>query len=80
MKTKCQIVQELLDAKKITAEDAVVLLMSDKEKEIVYVPRPYPAAPYSPFWEPNKPYWVVDVHNPWAPYSSASQTFTAIAN
>lgn len=36
MKTKAQIVQELLEKHQITAEDAVVLLMA--EKEYVYVP------------------------------------------
>jgi hypothetical protein len=45
MKTKTQIVQELLDKKAITAEEAVTLL----EKEINYWPHvPYQPQPYSP--------------------------------
>lgn len=47
MRSRAEIVQELLDKKLITAEDAVVLLMNSSEKEYVYVPV-YPAAPYNP--------------------------------
>lgn len=61
MKTKAQIVQELLNDKKISAEDAVVLLQNVeviKEKEYVYIPQPFQVFPpinpfdgptYSPF-------------------------------
>jgi len=50
MKTKAQIVQELLEKDQITAEDAVVLLMgSAKEKEYIYVPQPYPFIPHNPY-------------------------------
>lgn len=46
MKTKAQIVQDLLEANHITA---VVLLMgSVKEKEYIYVPQ-YPQYPQYPF-------------------------------
>lgn len=47
MKTKAQIVQRLLDEKKIDAEEAVVLLMS--EKEFIPYPQPYPIYPVSPY-------------------------------
>jgi len=57
MKTKAQIVQELLNDGKITAEEAVTLLMGDsKEKEYIFIPQnpytyPYnPVNPYGPFW------------------------------
>lgn len=44
MKTKAQIVQRLLEEKKIDAEEAVILLMGDKE--IQYIPYyPTPAYP-----------------------------------
>lgn len=54
---KAQIVQELLDEKKITAEDAVVLLMREETfPNIHYVPYPVypavPAQPYNPLWPP----------------------------
>lgn len=55
MKTKCEIVQKLLDEKKITAEDAVILLMG--EKEYVYIPHPYPASPW-PFYSEPFPYRI----------------------
>ena len=48
MKTKAQIVQELLDKKAITAEDAVILLHQD----VVYVPQWQPT--FQPLW-PNYP-------------------------
>lgn len=51
MKTKAQIVQELLEKHQITAEDAVVLLMA--EREYIYIPSPYPSPspiPYQPDW------------------------------
>ena len=49
MKTKAQIVQELLAADKISAEDAVILLTGN-EKEYIFVPHypypyPYPSYP-----------------------------------
>jgi len=56
MKTKAEIVQRLLEEKKIDAEEAVVLLMGE-EKQIQYIPYPYnppyPVNPY-PFW-PQSP-------------------------
>lgn len=56
MRTKAQIVQELLDEKKIATEDAVVLLMGN-EKEYVYIHPTYPAAPIFPAF-PASPYKV----------------------
>lgn len=50
MKTKAQIVQELLDKKAITAEEAVVLLQSD----VQYIP--YPVNP-NPWITPVHPYY-----------------------
>jgi hypothetical protein len=47
MKTKAQIVQELLDKRYITAEDAVVLLSPDKE--YIYLPQPEPVYPWNPY-------------------------------
>jgi hypothetical protein len=55
MKTKAQIVQELLDSKKINAEEAVTLLMGT-EKEYVYLPQPYPVYPSYPV-SPLQPLW-----------------------
>lgn len=45
--TKAEIVQNLLDAHQITAEQAVVLLTNDsKEKQYIFIPQsPYPAYP-----------------------------------
>lgn len=64
MKTKAQIVQDLLNEDKITAEDAVVLLT--KEKEYIAVPQqpsfPYnPVFPYNPY--PSYPVGPIYVHN-----------------
>lgn len=50
MKTKAEIVQDLLNEGKITAEDAVILLMDSRQKEYVYIPQPYPYNPYPPFF------------------------------
>lgn len=47
MKTKAQIVQELLEEKKITAEDAVILLMGESKVEPNY---PKQINPYYPPW------------------------------
>lgn len=58
MKTKAEIVQALLNEGKITAEDAVILLMSDKQKEYVYIPQPIPYNPYPPFYVDPFPYRV----------------------
>lgn len=50
MKTKAEIVQNLLNESKITAEEAVILLTSEKDKEYIFVPaQPYPVYPYQPF-------------------------------
>lgn len=53
MKTKAEIVQRLLEEKKIDAQEAVVLLMGT-EKEFVWVSWPqYPAWPINvPSWSP----------------------------
>jgi hypothetical protein len=49
MKTKSEIVGQLLKDGKITAEEAVVLLQGP-EKEYVYIPQPYPVYPVYPSW------------------------------
>lgn len=56
--TKAQIVQRLLEEKQINAEEAVILLMSDKE---------YITLPSHPH-QPQQPY------NPWTIYSSPHTT------
>ena len=62
MKTKAQIVQELLDEKKITAEDAVILLVENKKEYIFYSPV-YQTLPANPIpWQP--------VINPFTNYST----------
>lgn len=79
MKTKAEIVQALLNEGKITAEDAVVLLMDSKEKEYVYVPQPYPVYPYNPM----SPYYTgpVWVSNPFPSYCTIGEmSVPAIAN
>lgn len=83
MKTKAEIVQALLNEGKITAEDAVVLLMDSKEKEYVYVPV-YPSYPYVTFpYSPSTPVWYVNSFPAYsttnaeiAPCSTASVYFT----
>lgn len=48
MKTKAQIIQELLEKKAISVEDAMVLMMAD-ERTIIYQSVPYyPQYPISP--------------------------------
>lgn len=69
MKTKAEVVQGLLDAGHINAEDAVVLLTGSKEKEYVYLPQPYPVYPNYPTW------WYV---NPF-PYSTTTGVTTVTA-
>ena len=50
MKTKAEIVQKLLDEKKIDAEEAVILLMGEKEY-IFLNNNPYPTTwPIYPSW------------------------------
>lgn len=59
MKTKAEIVQRLLEAKQIDAEEAVVLLIQDKE--VQFVPYPYNPLPYNPYpVYPLTPIWLVD--------------------
>lgn len=60
--TKAEIVQNLLDAHQITAEQAVILLTNDsKEKEYIFIPRDviYPYIPYNPQnpLYPSSPWW-----------------------
>lgn len=60
MKTKVQIIQELLESSKITAEDAMVLLM--KDPEFIYIPQVpiYPQYPFTPPvnpWPWNQPFY-----------------------
>lgn len=51
MKTKIEIIQSLLDKRKITAEEAMTLM--EKEKEIVYVPSnvPWTTWPQYPIYD-----------------------------
>lgn len=44
MKTKIQIIQQLLDDRKINAEEAMILMQT--EKEYVYIPNYVPYAPF----------------------------------
>lgn len=62
MKTKAQIVQELLEKNQITAEEAVTLLMSDyKYPQVHYIPYPIlPAYPVNPAW----PYSPITISGP----------------
>lgn len=49
MKTKIQIIQQLLDDRKINAEEALILMQT--EKEYVYIPNyTVPAYPLAPNW------------------------------
>lgn len=72
MKTKAEIVQELLDKSQITAEEAVTLLIGTKE--YVYIPA-YPVLPYQtwPLYPsyPAGPAWIT---NPFQNYSSEDIT------
>lgn len=53
MKTKAQIIQRLLEEKKIDAEEAVILMMRDDTPHYVYIPQPYPVYPTAPqYWPP----------------------------
>lgn len=63
MKTKAEIVQKLLEEKKIDAEEAVILLMGEN-KGVQYIPYPVypqpfyplnPYYPYTPIWQINSP-------------------------
>lgn len=56
MKTKAEIVQRLLEEKKIDAEEAVTLLMGE-EKTVQYIPYPYNPAPIYPLNPPMYPAW-----------------------
>lgn len=53
--TKAQIVQRLLEQNHINAEEAVILLMTDRE----YVTVPSPVYPYKPFNPTNPPYYYM---------------------
>jgi hypothetical protein len=58
MRTKEQIVAELLKGEKLSAEDAAILL----RKEIEYIPNSF--VPYQPYISPCNPYtppWTVTV-------------------
>lgn len=59
--TKASIVQKLLDAGNITAEEAVILLMNEQINTVTYTPYA-PYKPYLPDWtydpnRPGQPYW-----------------------
>lgn len=55
MKTKAEVVQRLLEEKKIDVEEAVILLMGN-EKETHYIPYPQPVYPQLPYI-PVYPVW-----------------------
>lgn len=74
MKTKAEIVQRLLDAKQIDAEEAVVLLIQDKE--IQFIPYPYNPLPFYPY--PSNPIWIVDPNS--QPYYTNSFPTLSIQN
>lgn len=63
--TKSQIIQRLLEEKHITVEEAMTLMMD--EKNVQYVPITVPQTPY-----PNYPTYP----NPWGPYFYSSTTET----
>ena len=63
MKTKSEIVGQLLKDGKITSEEAIVLLVG-VEKEYVYIPQPYPVVPYYPWGQyPIVTYTTAGVNN-----------------
>ena len=61
--TKASIVQKLLDAGQITAEEAVVLLTNENHNGITYIP-------YQP-WQPD---WTYDPNRPGQPYWYTTST------
>ena len=71
MKTKTEIIQILLDEKKITAEDAVVLLTPDEhvctcKKKNKKTPIPFPPIPFPPITPINpNPYIPNPYNNPY---------------
>lgn len=64
--TKASIVQKLLDAGHITAEEAVVLLTNENYNGITYIP-------YNPYY-PNNPDWTYDPNRPGQPYWYTTST------
>jgi hypothetical protein len=66
--TKASIVQKLLEAGNITAEEAVVLLTNENHSGITYIP--YNPNPY---WTSN-PDWTYDPNRPGQPYWYKSST------
>lgn len=66
--TKASIVQKLLDAGQITAEEAVILLTNENHNGITYIP-----------YNPYKPDWTYDPNRPGEPFwysTSTSHTST----
>lgn len=60
MKTKAEVVQALLDERKITAEDAVILL-TPEPKQIEYIQQPVVNEPFiwrAPIWPWESPYYL----------------------
>ena len=64
--TKASIVQKLLDAGHITAEEAVILLTNENHNGITYIP-------YNPYY-PNTPDWTYDPNRPGQPYWYTTST------
>lgn len=65
--TKASIVQKLLDAGNITAEEAVILLMNEQTNTITY-------APYKPYRPDGIPDWTYDPNRPGQPYWYSTDT------
>jgi hypothetical protein len=66
--TKASIVQKLLEAGHITAEEAVILLTNENHNGITYIP-------YNPYY-PNSPDWTYDPNRPGQPYWYVTSTST----
>lgn len=73
MKTKLQIIQSLLDDRKINAEEALILL--EKEKEYVYVPNYITWQ--TPFIHYSNPF---PAYNPFPNYSTSSELTLSAQN
>lgn len=73
MKTKAEIVQKLLEEKKIDAEEAVILLMGNDTQVIISQPYPvYPSPiPFYPSY-PSWPYSPITVSNATQPTFTCS--------
>jgi len=73
MKTKAEIVQRLLEEKSIDAEEAVVLLLQEKETQFIpyTIPPQYPVSPYTPC----TPMPLSPIYNPWPTMSHTGANY-----